>query len=506
MKVLAGVLSSLLLRFLLTSIPGALGTNPGLVVRITDKGLEYVAREGLVALQKKLLSITLPDFAGDFKIKPIGRGHYDFHSLSVHSCELRGSALTPLPSQGLSLTISDSFIRVQGEWKARKAFVKLRGSFDVQVKGITISVNLVLGREPSGRPTVAASSCSSHIQDVEVDISGDLGWLMNLFHNQIESKFCRVLESKICEMLQKSVTSDLQPYLQTLPVTTQIDSFAGIDYSLVEAPRVTAQMLDVMFKGEIFNRDHYSPVTFLAPVMSLPEEHNRMVYFAISDYVFNTASLVYHETGYLNFTITDDMVPPGSNIRLTTKSFRPLVPKLARLYPNMNLELQGAMASAPFLNFSPGNLSLAPLMEIEAFVLLPSSIREPVFQLSVATNISATLTFNTSKITGFLKPGKVRVELKESKVGVFNVRLVEVCWWAKWHTWSWCICPVLHQVELLEALLNYGILHTLYPKVNEKLADGFPLPLLKNTQLYDPVLEIHKDFLFLGTNLQYLRA
>lgn len=282
-------------------------------------------------------------------------------------------------------------------------------------------------------------------------------------------------------MLQKSVTSDLQPYLQTLPVTTQIDSFAGIDYSLVEAPRVTAQMLDVMFKGEIFNRDHYSPVTFLAPVMSLPEEHNRMVYFAISDYVFNTASLVYHETGYLNFTITDDMVPPGSNIRLTTKSFRPLVPKLARLYPNMNLELQGTMASAPFLNFSPGNLSLAPLMEIEAFVLLPSSSREPVFQLSVATNISATLTFNTSKITGFLKPGKVRVELKESKVGVFNV-------------------------ELLEALLNYGILHTLYPKVNEKLADGFPLPLLKDTRLYDPVLEIHKDFLFLGTNLQYLRA
>uniref|UniRef100_A0A8C0QZT5 Lipopolysaccharide-binding protein n=1 Tax=Canis lupus dingo TaxID=286419 RepID=A0A8C0QZT5_CANLU len=428
MKVLAGVLSSLLLRFLLTSIPGALGTNPGLVVRITDKGLEYVAKEGLVALQKKLLSITLPDFAGDFKIKPIGRGHYDFHSCVA-------SALTPLPSQGLSLTISDSFIRVQGEWKARKAFVKLQGSFDVQVKGITISVNLVLGREPSGRPTVAASSCSSHIQDVEVDISGDLGWLMNLFHNQIESKFCRVLESKICEMLQKSVTSDLQPYLQTLPVTTQIDSFAGIDYSLVEAPRVTAQMLDVMFKGEIFNRDHYSPVTFLAPVMSLPEEHNRMVYFAISDYVFNTASLVYHETGYLNFTITDDMVPPGSNIRLTTKSFRPLVPKLARLYPNMNLELQGTMASAPFLNFSPGNLSLAPLMEIEAFVLLPSSSREPVFQLSVATNISATLTFNT-----------------------------------------------------------------------KKLADGFPLPLLKDTRLYDPVLEIHKDFLFLGTNLQYLRA
>lgn len=61
-------------------------------------------------------------------------------------------------------------------------------------------------------------------------------------------------------------------------------------------------------QAEIFNRDHRSPVPFLAPVMSLPVEHTRMVYFAISDYVFNTASLVYYEAGYLNFSITDDMV------------------------------------------------------------------------------------------------------------------------------------------------------------------------------------------------------
>uniref|UniRef100_A0A673UL13 Lipopolysaccharide-binding protein n=1 Tax=Suricata suricatta TaxID=37032 RepID=A0A673UL13_SURSU len=442
--------------------------------------LSTVASEGLVTLQEELLRITLPGFTGKFKIKPFGRGSYLFHSPKIHSCKLLSSALTPLPGQGLSLTISDSFIRAQSEWKARK-LVKLQGSLDVDVKGITISVNLVLGSEPSGRPTINASSCSSHIKDVEVYVSGDLGWLLNIFHDQIESKFRRVLESKICEMIQKSVASDLQPYLQTLPVTTEIDSFAGVDYRLMEAPRATAQMLEVMFKGEIFNRDHYSPVTFLAPVMSLPEEHSRMVYFAVSDYVFNTASQVYHEAGYLNFTITDDMVPFGSSIRLTTKSFRPFAPRLARLYPNMNLELQGAMASAPFLNLSPGNLSLAPQMEIEGFVLLPSSVREPVFRLGVATNVSATLTFNTSRITGALKPGKVQVELKESKVGVFNV-------------------------ELLEGLLNYLILSTLYPKVNEKLAEGFPLPLLKHIQLYEPVLEIHKDFVFLGANVQYMRV
>ncbi|KAF6088241.1 lipopolysaccharide binding protein [Phyllostomus discolor] len=477
----ARALASLLLGLLLTSAPGALGVRPGLVARITAKGLEYVAKEGLVALQRELHEITLPDFDGDFKIKHVGRGNYEFHSLDIRSCELLASALTPLPGQGLSLSISDSSIQVHGKWKVRKSFLRLQGSFDLWVKGVTISVNLVLGSEPSGRPTVTASACSSHIHDVEVDLSGALGWLVNLFHNEIESKLQRTLESKICEAVQESVTSDLQPYLQTLPVTTEIDSFAGIDYSLMEPPRATAQMLDVMLKAEIFNRDHRSPVAFLAPVMSLPEEHSRMVYFAISDYVFNTASQVYYEAGYLNFSITDDVVPPTSNLRLTTKSFRPFVPRLAKRYPDMNLELQGRVASAPVLNFSPGNLSLAPQMEIEAFVLLPGSIKEPVFQLGVAANVSAMLTFNASKITGFLKPEKIQVELKESKVGVFNV-------------------------ELLEALLNYYLINTLYREVNEKLAKGFRLPLLKHIQLSDPVLQIHKDFLFLGTNIQYLRV
>ncbi|XP_042550448.1 lipopolysaccharide-binding protein-like [Dipodomys spectabilis] len=477
----AEALLPILLGLLLAVTPGTLSANPGLVARITGKGLEYAAKEGLLALQRDLSKITLPDFTGDFKIRPIGRGHYDFHSLEIHSCELPHSTLKPLPGQGLSLSISDSSIGVQGRWKVRKSFAKLQGSFDLLVQGLTISVDLLLGTGPSGRPTVTAPRCSSRIYDVDVDISGSLGWLLSLFHNQIESRFRKVLEDKICEMVQKSVASDLQPYLQTLPVTAKIDSLAGIDYSLVEAPQATAQALDMMFKGEIFNLHNRSEVAAHAPVMSLPEDHEKMVYFAISSYVFNTASHVYHQAGYLSFFITDDMIPSDSTIRLTTKSFRAFAPRIARLYPNMNLELQGAVVAAPLLNLSPGNLSLAPQMDIQAFVLLPSSVQEPVFRLAVGTNISAMLTLDTNKVTGFLNPGKLQVELKESNVGMFNV-------------------------ELLEALLNYYLLNTLYPQVNDKLAKGFPLPLLSRVQLYDLALQIHKDFLYLGANVQYTRV
>nr|XP_048296867.1 lipopolysaccharide-binding protein [Myodes glareolus] len=476
-----GSLLSTLLGLLLLSTPGTRGANPALVARITDKGLEYAAKEGLLVLQTELQKITLPDFTGDFKIKHVGHGHYEFHSLEVQNCELRGSSLKPLPDHGLSLAISDSSIGLRGKWKARK-IVKLQGSFDLNVNGIAISVNLLLGSDPSGRPTVTASRCTSRIYDVDVDLSGKVGWLLNIFHNQIESKLRKVLENKVCELIQKSVTSDLQPYLQTLPVTAEIDDVLSIDYSLVEAPRATAQMLDVMFKGEIFNRNHRSPPASPTPMMSLPENKcKQMVYFAISNHAFNMASRVYHQAGYLNFTITDDMLPPDSNIRLNTKSFRPFTPQITRRYPNMNLELRGAVVSTPLLNVSPGNLSLAPQMEIEGFVLLPSSTPESVFRLDVVANVFASLTFNNSKVTGMLHPEKAQVKLIESKVGIFNV-------------------------NLFQAFLNYYLLNTLYPDANSELAKGFPLPLPRNIKLHDLDLQIHKGFLYLGANVQYLRV
>lgn len=41
--------------------------------------LSAAAKEGLLTLQRELYKITLSDFSGDFKIKAVGRGHYEFH-------------------------------------------------------------------------------------------------------------------------------------------------------------------------------------------------------------------------------------------------------------------------------------------------------------------------------------------------------------------------------------------------------------------------------------------
>ncbi|XP_027625988.1 lipopolysaccharide-binding protein-like [Tupaia chinensis] len=130
---------------------------------------------------------------------------------------------------------------VSGNWKAKKAFINLAGTFDMGMDGTSISVSLNLGKDQSGRPNATVAYCSTSIGHISIDISGSLSWILNLFHERIENRIKETLKQKICEMIRKSAASYLKPYLQTLPVTLMIDQVAGLDYSLVGAPQVTSR-------------------------------------------------------------------------------------------------------------------------------------------------------------------------------------------------------------------------------------------------------------------------
>nr|XP_051702034.1 lipopolysaccharide-binding protein [Oryctolagus cuniculus] len=240
-----------------------------------------------------------------------------------------------------------------------------------------------------------------------------------------------------------------------------------------------------------------------------------MLYFAVSEYVFNTASLVYHRARPMRIVIRTENVkklanksarkwqkqnlypscltansttlstmvsclsgnflllllqlPPDSPIYLHTNAFRALVPQLARLYPDMEVELEAPPESEPFLTFTPGNVTFMPVMDIRAFALQPnSSDRKPLFQLRAKTNISATINVSSGRIFGSVASGsKLKLELKHSSISRFNV-------------------------ALMEAVFNYYALTTIFPSLNAKLEKGFSLPLPRDTALGSLEFQIHK--------------
>ncbi|XP_070276412.1 lipopolysaccharide-binding protein-like isoform X2 [Myotis yumanensis] len=439
-------------------------SNPGFVVRITRKGLEYARQYGMATLKKELSTINVPDLSGSFEVGWMGSVSYEFKSLRISNFQIRNSDLSLLPGRGVRASLSNNYVSIGGNWKVKKAFITLQGTFDLSVDGVSISIYLNLGEDGSGRPTASVAHCSNSVGHVSIHISGNLSWILNLFHKRIENKLKDILKQEICEIVRKSTSSHLEPYLRTLPVTLMIDQVAGIDYSLVGAPQVTSQGLDTPFKIQILTE-------FLS-------DHSAKEWWNPRCLASETTPFITTMSCFLSNFLLLLQSPLDFPIHLHTKSLGAVIPQLARLYPNTELELEMSPESAPFLMFTPGNVTCMPVMNIQAFALLPnSSNRKPLFQLRARTDISATISVSSGRVLGSLTPGsKLKLELKHSNIGFFNV-------------------------QLLESIFNYYASYIIYPSLNAKFEKGFPLPLPRDTYLNSLELQVHKNFLFVGANI-----
>ncbi|KAF1451042.1 Bactericidal permeability-increasing protein, partial [Spheniscus demersus] len=442
-------------------------TNPGFVVRITQAGLDYAHQQGIAVLEKELAQLKMPDISGDFRIWRVGKVRYEISRLDLRRFHLPYSRISLVPNVGLQVSISNAFAEVDGNWRVKIYFIRDHGSFDLKVENIYIKINLKLGSDTSGKPTIDTSDCSTRISKVRVHFSGKFGWLYNLFHSAIESRFRKILESKVCENVVSSVRRELQPYLRTLPVTARIDAMAGIDYSLVAPPTTTAQSLDVDLKGEFFSLAHRSAVPFPPLALALPPDHDRMVYFGASSYFFNTAGFAYHGAGALVFEITDSLIPKDIDFHLNTSTFSAFIPQLEKMYPDMLMKFRLSASSAPFLNIGPGGLSLKPVVDIQAYAILPNSSLAPLFLLSLVSNVSAVIDVKSGHIVGSLKVGRMKLSLKHSDVGTFQVRT-------------------------LQSIMNILASSILLPRLNARLDQGFPLPLPDRIQLSNILVRFHQ--------------
>ncbi|XP_053572419.1 bactericidal permeability-increasing protein-like [Bombina bombina] len=435
---------------------------PGSVVRITQKGLDYALQKGMTILKEQLSKLSLPDITGTYKAF-LGNIHYSFSSLVISSFQQSNSQVSLVPGVGLKLTILGSFIQVDGQKKIRFSFLSDDGTFNVKMEDLTISIVLKLGNDGQGRPTALSSDCSSHIKDLKVQMPGKFGWVVKLFHDKVSSELKTNIEQQICPAVTDLIRDKLKPFLETIPVIAKIDEVAAIDYSLTAPPNVTTDFVEVYLKGEVFDLSNRIAAPYSPPSLSLPMENNLMVYFGAANYLFNTAAFVYYSAGALVFNVTDDMIPKDFQIRLNTTYIGALIPQVLQ-YPNMLMKLKISSSTAPYLTIKPGNLTLSPVIAVQAYALLPNSSLTSLFLLNVTTDALVRLKVNSSRIVGNLELKKIEMTLVHSDVGPFSV-------------------------ELLNVALNYYIINILLPRINVHLMNGYPLPLLDNIQISDIFLQ-----------------
>ncbi|KAA8593527.1 hypothetical protein FQN60_009643 [Etheostoma spectabile] len=444
---------------LVALIPMTLGTNPGVEVRLTEKGLEYGRQLGMASIQQKLKTIKVPDISGSQKVSPIGKVQYSLSNLQIVDVGLPKSALDLVAGTGVRLSIGNAFLHLHGNWRVKyMKIIKDSGSFDLNVNDLTIATSIAIKSDETGRPVVSSVSCKAAVGSASIKFHGGASWLYNLFKDFIDKALRNALQKQICPLVADAV-SDLNPRLKTLNVVAKVDQYAEIEYAMVSSPTVSNSSIDLSLKGEFYNIGKHQEPPFSPAAFSLPSQINNMLYIGVSVFTANSAAFVYNTAGALGLYITDDMIPHGFPIRLNTRTFGDFIPQIAKRFPGLMMKLLVKTVKNPVISFEPNNVT--------------------VQTTGTETSVSAKLFVTEMRLAGAVTLNKMTLTLGKSYVGEFQVKSLH------------CILQMVLKVVVI-------------PIVNVELAKGYPLPTLGKMKLVNTQLQVLKDYILIGTDVQFV--
>ncbi|XP_067244600.1 bactericidal permeability-increasing protein-like isoform X1 [Chanodichthys erythropterus] len=452
--------------------------SAGVEVRLTQKALEYGRQIGITSIQQKLRSMKVPDISGTEKVDPIGKVQYSFTGMQIVNLGLPKSALGLVPDTGVMLSIGQAYINLHGNWRVKYLrIIKDSGSFDLAVGELAISTTIAVMSDDTGRPTVSMTNCAATVGSVNVKFHGGTSWLYNLFSSFINKALRSALQKQICPLVADSI-AEMNPHLKTLNVLAKVDQYAEIDYSMVGSPVISNTSVDLGLKGEFYNIGQHKEPPFSPTPFSLPYQDTNMLYIGVSAFSLNSAGFVYHNAGALRLYITDDMIPSGSPIRLNTRTFGAFIPQIAKMYPGLMMKLLVETVKEPIIIFEPNNMTIQASSTVTAYAIQPNSTLSSLFVLNLEGSVSANIYVTELKLAGHLTLNKMFMSLAKSYVGPF-------------------------QVTSLDNIFSMVLKVAVIPKINARLQEGYPLPAIGKMQLVNSQLQVLKDYLLIGTDVQF---
>ncbi|NWU67053.1 BPI protein, partial [Pterocles burchelli] len=438
-------------------------------------------QQGIAVLEKELAQLKLPDISGDSRIRPVGKVHYEISSLELRNFHLPYSRISLVPNVGLQVSISNAFAEVSGNWRVKLHFIRASGSFDLTLENIHIRIDLRLGRSTAGRPTVEPSDCSTSISNVQLRFSGKLSWFYNLFRKLIASRIRKTLESKQippCPGAVPNATEQLSqgPRERCQQMGWQQEhSWGSKTFSAVLSP---GRRVALGLRGDL---GCFLPL-LKPPVPSIGVSVSFSTFELLPSRGALTLPVALLRPG---LTVLPLQIPSDTDIHLSTSLFAAFIPQLEEMYPNMPMKLRLSAPFAPFLTIRPGGVLLQPVLDIQAYAILPNSSLAPLFRLSLTGNVSAIIDVRSGRIVGNLTVGSA------PSPALLHAKALSL--------------PLLSapQVRTLQSIMNIVTSSILLPRLNARLDQGFPLPLPARIQLSKILVQFHQNLLLLGANVHY---
>uniref|UniRef100_A0A8C5SPA7 Phospholipid transfer protein n=1 Tax=Laticauda laticaudata TaxID=8630 RepID=A0A8C5SPA7_LATLA len=380
------------------------------------------------------------------------------------------------PEQFLAFRINNGSIGVRFRRQLLYWFFYDVGSIKTWAEGVNIHTLMELSRDEGGRLKITNMSCSASIAHMHAGFSGTLRKVYEFVARLITRGVRYLLSQQICPALNHAGLVLLNSLLDTVPVRNPVDKYVGSDYSLLSDPHVTAESIDLDFKGMFFPlRSENETLPNVAPEPLL-RETERMVYMGLSEYFFDSALFSYYRAGVLSMEFVGDEVPKDLEVLLRASFFGTII----LLDPDVvdaPLTLRLQVTKAPHCTIRPSGTYISVSALLNIFLAPPD---QPLILLS--SLIMLTGAFFSFFTTGSAKPLQTMPPLVPT------------------------LFPASLQLLPLQAPLQTLLQMTIMPFINERTKRGVQIPLPEGMDFTQEAVRTHLGYLTIGADLHFTKG
>uniref|UniRef100_A0A8B9LZE7 Bactericidal permeability-increasing protein n=1 Tax=Accipiter nisus TaxID=211598 RepID=A0A8B9LZE7_9AVES len=240
--------------FLLCCLSLRLEANPGLKVRITQKGLDYGSRIGMELLKQALLRETFPSWSGQESFSVV-KVNYVISRLRINAVDFPETSASFIPGTGISLSVAHASATISADWRMNTWLLKDQGGITVSISGLFIAVIFKVSRDTTGRLYILLHNCQLSINSLKVKLNGGSSWIYSFLSGYLEK-----------------------------PIHTKLDK-----------------------NGTVYPVGSHTEPPFVPAPFDFPNQGDSMLYLGVSSYFIKSASLAYYRAGVFNITISKEI-------------------------------------------------------------------------------------------------------------------------------------------------------------------------------------------------------
>ncbi|XP_055790262.1 cholesteryl ester transfer protein [Salvelinus fontinalis] len=269
----------------------------GAVCRLTYPAAVVLNEKTTKVIQAAFQHAKYPSISNEKSIIFVGKVKYGLANLEIHNLSIGRSEFELIAGEGIEIAISNVSAVFKGtiQYGYGSWLVNVGHSVDFEIDShIDLGINpkLYCGK---GKVAADTSDCYLTFHKLDLLLQGDRepGWLKRLFTNFITFTVKLVIKSQICKEIN-NVANILADFIQEQAEQFLSNGDISMDIGVTSAPVITSNYIESYHKGlakynnvtAVINESVFDP-------SQLTED--RMLYFWISDEVFNPLITAAHQ-------------------------------------------------------------------------------------------------------------------------------------------------------------------------------------------------------------------